>query len=83
MATYSQTATGYVVGGFNLPTTKIYNIPDLSASGIQTGIAGGQALAMQTRDRMLVKGPDGGLHWYELDAERSTPANPVLRYTGP
>ena len=83
MATYSQTATGYVVGGFNLPTTKIYDIPDLSSSGIQTGVAGGQANAMVTRDRMLVKGPDGGLHWYEFDAERSTPTNPILRYVGP
>jgi hypothetical protein len=83
MATYSQTATGYVVGGFNLSTTKIYNIPDLSSSGIQTGIAGGQAKAMQTRDQVLVKGPDGALHWYEFDAERSTPANPILRFVGP
>ena len=83
MATYSQTATGYVVGGFNTPSTKIYDIPDLSSSGVFTGVAGGQAKAMQTADQVLVKGPDGASHWYELDAERSTPANPILRYVGP
>ena len=76
--TYSQTATGYVVGGFNLPTKKLYDIPDLSSSGIQTGLAQGQANAMQTGDQMLVKNPDGSSSWYTLDAERSTPANPIL-----
>jgi hypothetical protein len=81
--TYSLTATGVVVGGTNLGTNKIYDIPDLSSSGIQTGVAGGQAVAMQTNDQVLVKGPDGALHWYEFDAERSTVANPVLRYRGP
>jgi hypothetical protein len=85
MATYSLAATGVVVGGQNLLTTKIYDIPDLSASSIMTGAVGGggQAKAMQTADQMLVKGPDGSLHWYELDPERSTAANPVLRYRGP
>ena len=83
MATYSQTATGYVVGGFNLPTKKLYDIPDLSSSGIQTGVAGGQAVAMQTGDQMLVKRPDGSQGWYTLDAERSTVAVPVLIAVGP
>lgn len=74
--TYSQTATGYVTG--SLLGAKSYNIPDLSSSGIQTGVAGGQAVAMQIGDQMLVKRPDGSQGWYTLDAERSTPANPVL-----
>ena len=76
MATYSQAATGYVTGSVLGP--KSYNIPDLSSAAINTGNAGGRAVAMQSGDQMLVKGPDGGLHWYTLDAERSTPANPVL-----
>jgi len=83
MATYSLSATGFAVGGMNLPTKMIYDIPDLSSTGIQTGVAGGQANAMMTRDQVLVKGPDGSLHWYEFDSERSTVANPILRYVGP
>ena len=81
MATYSQAATGYVTGSVLGP--KFYDIPDLSSAAINTGNAGGQANAMSDGDLMLVKGPDGGVHWYKLDAERSTPANPILVYVGP
>lgn len=81
MTTYSLSATGYITGP--VLGTKNWDIPDLSSNNIQTGIAQGQAVAMQQGDLMLVKGPDGGLHWYKLDAERSTATNPVLQYVGP
>lgn len=81
MATYSLSATGYVTGP--VLGSKIFDIPDSSSAAIQTGVAGGQVVAMQQGDLMLVKGPDGGLHWYKLDAERSTATNPVLVYVGP
>jgi hypothetical protein len=82
--TYSLKATG-VVSGNSLLTKQIYDIPDLSSSGIQTGVAsgGGQANAMQIGDQMLVKRPDGSQGWYTLDAERSTVANPILLAVGP
>ena len=85
MATYSLSATGVVAGGFQLNTAKIYDIPDLSRSGIQSGAVGGggQANAMRIGDQMLVKRPDGSQGWYTLDAERSTVANPVLVAVGP
>jgi hypothetical protein len=81
MATYSLSATGYAAG--SVLGQKNFNIPDVSLAGNITGLAGGQANAMSEGDLMLVKGPDGGLHWYRLDAERSTAANPVLIFVGP
>ena len=83
MTTYSLSATGFAVGGMNLPTAKVFNIPDLSAAGIMTGVGQGRHQAMRINDQVLVQGPDGSLHWYEFDAERSTIANPILRYVGP
>jgi len=85
MATYSLSATGVVAGGFQLNTAKIYDIPDLSSSGIQSGAVGGggQANAMRIGDQMLVKRPDGSTGWYTFDAERSTVANPILIPVGP
>jgi hypothetical protein len=79
--TYSLSATGYITGP--VLGQKSYSIPDLSRSGIQTGVAGGQANAMVIGDQMLVKQPDGSLRWMTLDAERSTAANPVLVPVGP
>lgn len=82
--TYSLKATG-VVSGNSVLTKQIYDIPDLSRSGIQSGAVGGggQANAMRIGDQMLVKRPDGSQGWYTLDAERSTVANPVLVAVGP
>ena len=82
--TYSLKATG-VVSGNSVLTKQIYDIPDLSSSGIQSGAmgGGGQANAMRIGDQMLVKRPDGSQGWYTLDAERSTVANPVLVAVGP
>ena len=76
--TYSQTATGYVVGGNNLPTKKLYDIPDLDLSGNDCTQPGGMQLTMRQGDLMLVKNPDGSQSWYRYDAERSTVANPIL-----
>ena len=81
MATYSQTATGYVTGSLLGP--KSYNIPDLDLGGNSCVPNAGMAQTMAQGDQMLVKGPDGSLHWYKYDAERSTVANPVLIYVGP
>ena len=47
-------------------------LPDSSAT------TGGQAAAMQNGSQILCKNPDGSQSWYTLDAERSTPGNPVL-----
>ena len=82
--TYSLKATG-VVSGNSVLTKQIYDIPDLSRSGIQSGAVGGggQANAMQIGDQMLVQRPDGSQGWYTLDAERSTVAVPVLIAVGP
>lgn len=41
--------------------------------------AGSQANAMQLGTQVLCKNPDGSQSWYTFDAERSTPAKPVLR----
>jgi hypothetical protein len=35
--------------------------------------------SMQTGTHILCKNPDGSRSYYTLDAERSTPSNPVLR----
>jgi hypothetical protein len=78
MATYSLSATGVVAGGFQLNTAKIYDIPDLSSSGVMTGVDEGRKQAMRLGDPMLVKQPDGSFAWYRYDAERSTVANPIL-----
>ena len=81
MATYSLSATGYVTGP--VLGQKSYDIPDLSSSGVQTGVDDGRKQAMRIGDQMLVKRPDGSQGWYTLDAERSTVANPVLVAVGP
>jgi hypothetical protein len=78
MATYSLSATGVVAGGFQLNTAKIYDIPDLSSSGVMTGVDEGRKQAMRLGDPILVKQPDGSQRWMKLDAERSTGANPIL-----
>ena len=44
---------------------------------------GAQQYAMWQGNQILCKNPDGSLQWYTFDAERSTPANPVLRPVGP
>lgn len=54
-------------------TAKPLTIPDSSARD-----GAGMARAAMLGTQLLCKGPDGSQAWYTLDAERSTPANPVL-----
>lgn len=82
MTTYSLSVTGYIAGNA-VTTSKLAQVPDANVSGNASATAGGQAGTMQTGDLVLVKGPDGGQHLYRFDAERSTPANPVLIFVGP
>lgn len=39
---------------------------------------GSMALAMQQNTQFLARGPDGAERYYTYDAERSTPAVPIL-----
>ena len=85
--TYSVATTGYVVGGNNLGP-KFEIIPDTSSSGYAAASPAsvtnqGAQYVMSRNDPILCKGTDGALHWYRLDPERSTPANPVLVFLGP
>lgn len=82
MATYNQSITGFVAGNA-VTTIETLDVPDANISGNASAVAGGQQGTMQTGDLVLCKGPDGGTHLYRFDAERSTPANPVLLYVGP
>jgi hypothetical protein len=83
MATYSLAAAGVVAGGSQMNTAAIYKIPDLDLSGNNCTTPGGMQLTMFQGDVMLVKRPDGSFGWYKYDAERSTPANPILIAVGP
>ena len=85
--TYSVATTGYVQNGFNLGP-KFEIIPDTSMNGSSAASAAsvtnhGAQYVMSRNDPILCKGTDGALHWYRLDPERSTPANPVLVFLGP
>ena len=71
MATYSQSITGVSAAG--LFAVKNITLSDAVAP------APAQGGAMQTGTAFLCKNPDGSQSYYQLDAERSTAANPVLR----
>lgn len=70
--TYSLAATG-----------KRSDETPFEVSGIKigdaAGLIGSQQNAMQNNTRILCKNPDGSQSYYTLDAERSTPANIVLK----
>ncbi len=68
--TYSVAQKGQRADSLN--AVQNLTLPDSSAR------PGGMAGAMQNGTQMLCKGPDGSQSWYTLDAERSTPTNPVL-----
>jgi hypothetical protein len=68
--TYSLAISG--VGAHNPFVPKTLTISDPNAQ------AGSQQSDMRTGTAFLCKGPDGSERYYRLDAERSTPANPVL-----
>ena len=73
--TYSLSVTGQGAG--YLSSTKTLTLSDSSAT------AGAQLNSMQLNTPFLAKGPDGSQAWYTLDAERSTPSNPILKAVGP
>lgn len=56
----------------SLAAVQNVKLPDTSAR------PGGMARAMATGTQILCQNPDGSQSWYTLDAERSTPTNPVL-----
>jgi hypothetical protein len=71
MATYSLAITGISANQrFGL---KVLTLPDSSATPT------GQQQAMQLNTPLLCLDQDGSQRYYVLDAERSTPANPILR----
>lgn len=82
MATYKQSITGYEARN-PVTTTKLLNVPDANLSGNASAVRGGQQGTMKNGDLVLCQGPDGGMHWFRFDAERSTAANPVLIFVGP
>lgn len=47
--------------------------------GDAAGLLGSQQLAMKNNTQVLCKNPDGSQSYYTIDAERSTPANIVLK----
>ena len=79
--TYSQSVSGYVSGP--VLGTQATKIPDTGMDGSASATTGGLASVMQTGDQILCKGPDGALHWYKIDAERSLPGITYLIYVGP
>lgn len=62
-------------------TAKPVTIGDSVAQGnsASSGTNGGPQNAMRLGTQVLCKNRDGSQSWYTLDAERSTPANPVLK----
>ena len=73
--TYSLSITG--LNANQSGTIKLVTLGDANAQ------AGSQQLAMAQGTFFLCKNPDGSQSYYRLDAERSTPANPVLITAGP
>jgi hypothetical protein len=71
MATYSLAATGQPAG--SLFAVKTLQVSDAA------GLIGSQQLAMARNTQVLCKKPDGSQAYFTLDAERSTPANIVLK----
>lgn len=83
MATYSLAQTG--VAADNLVTKlAVIDVPDTDLSGnVCSSSAAGMGQTMRNGALIQCKGPDGGLHWYKFDNERSTFSKPVLLYVGP
>jgi hypothetical protein len=62
-------------------TAKPITLGDSAAQGISASgnTAGGLQYAARTGVQVLCKRNDGSQAWYTIDAERSTPAAPVLK----
>ena len=76
MATYSLAVTGILADQVT-GTAKVTTLADTQA------VAGGQQNAMAQGTAFLCKLADGSQQLCVLDAERSTPANPVIRHLYP
>lgn len=70
MSTYSLKVTGALSGQVFAPLTQ--QISDPAARN------GSMASNAQTGAYFLCKNPDGSESYYKIDAERSTPANPIM-----
>lgn len=60
-------------------TTENITLPDSAVQGATNNNPNGLLYEMRNNTQILCKGPDGALKWYTLDAERSTPATPILK----
>lgn len=69
--TYSLAITG--AGAMQKFGQKVHTLPDSSAT------PGAMARAQRLNLPLLCLNPDGSQSYHVLDAERSTPANPILR----
>jgi hypothetical protein len=69
--TYSLAVMG--VGAGQKFGQKMHTLPDSGAT------PGAMARAQQLNSRLLCLNADGSQSYFVLDAERSTPANPILR----
>jgi hypothetical protein len=75
MATYSLAITG-------VPASNPQQPQDLILADTVARVPAQQS-AMRQGLQFLAKGPDGAQRWYTFDAERSTPALPVLKAVSP
>ena len=62
-------------------SAKPITLGDSAAQGNSSsaGTNGGPQYAMQKNAQVLCKNRDGSQSWYTIDAERSTPANIVMK----
>lgn len=74
--TYSLAVTGAPAGALPFQGKNLL-LSDANAT------SGAMANAMQNGTPFLCKRPDGSQGLYQLDAERSTPALPILKPVGP
>lgn len=72
---YTLAVTGISANANN--ATKALTLADANAT------SGGQKQAMAQGTQFLCQRLDGSQGFYRLDAERSTPANPILIAVGP
>ena len=70
--TYSLSITG--VGA-----SDHFAVANLTVDDVSAGLVGAQQNAMAHGTAFLCKGPDGQQRLHQIDAERSTPGNLVLR----
>lgn len=72
----------YSIGTTGIKAHSQFAKQALTLSDAQAPVTA-QQQAMQQGLFFLCKNPDGSSSYYRLDAERSTPANPILIAMGP